>query len=149
MARIAAVAGQIWQDDCYYLDRQTGECRRKYVLILAVDTSGDAITAVFTSKPNGLTETPPCSLGPPRAGYFTGVPGGVFMKPTWVDFNSLETLDAADLALHVSSGRTRPLAQTLKASVFCGILRCVLQSDDITARQARLVGDVAEVLGCS
>lgn len=51
MARIVAVAGQIWRDDCYYFDRVTGECKRKFVLVLAVDsTSGDLVTAVFTSN---------------------------------------------------------------------------------------------------
>ena len=33
---------QIWQDDCYYFDSTTGECMRKYVLVLAIDqASGD------------------------------------------------------------------------------------------------------------
>ncbi|MDD5176659.1 MAG: hypothetical protein PHQ05_09585 [Sterolibacterium sp.] len=149
MIQIAVAPGQIWQDDCYYLDRLTGECKRKYVLVLAVDGSGDAVTAVFTSKPHGLTETPACSLGPPRAGYFVGVPGGVFNQPTWVDFSSLDTLDGFDLATHVSSGRTRLLSQTLPAEIFCGVLRCVLQSEDITARQARWIGDTAAKLNCS
>lgn len=148
MAKIHVAPGQIWQDDCYYLDRQTGECKRKYVLILATDQGGDAVTAVFTSKPHGLTETPACSLGPPRAGYFVGVPGGAFSQPTWVDFNSVEMFDMLDLHLHVSSGRTRLLDQTLDAPMFCAVLRCLLQSDDITGRQARLIGNVAAHLGC-
>jgi hypothetical protein len=37
-------------------------------------TSADVISAVFTSKPNGLREHPPCDHGPPRAGYFVGTP---------------------------------------------------------------------------
>lgn len=37
MPKVVAVAGQIWRDDCYYFDPNTGECKRKYVLILAVD----------------------------------------------------------------------------------------------------------------
>lgn len=147
MAAIAVAPGQIWQDDCYYLDRQTGGCKRKYVLILAAD-AGDALTAVFTSKPNGLTEKPACNLGPPRAGFFVGVPGGVFGQPTWVDFNSLEMLDAADLALHVATGRTHMLTQTLNTAMLCAVLRCLLQSDDITQRQARWLGDTAAVLNC-
>ena len=54
-----AVVGQIWQDDCYYLDDQTGQCMRKFVLILAINAqTGDSVTVVFTSKSNGLPETP-------------------------------------------------------------------------------------------
>lgn len=148
MTKIAVAPGQIWRDECYYLDRQTGECKRKYVLVLALDGSGDAITAVFTSKPNGLTETPSCSLGPPRAGYFVGTPGGVFSLPTWVDFSSIATLDAVDLATHVASGRTYKQTQTLPAALFCTVLRCALQSEDITGRQARWIGDTAAQLNC-
>lgn len=95
--------GQIWKDDCYYFDPNTGECKRKYVLVLAVDhASDDCVTMVFTSRPNGLTEQPPCSLGPPRAGYFVGTPGSMLNKPTWVDFNNVQTLDSADLKKHVA-----------------------------------------------
>ena len=42
MPKVAVSPGQIWQDDCYYLDTQTGECRRKFLLILATDGGGDA-----------------------------------------------------------------------------------------------------------
>lgn len=145
-----AVAGQIWRDNCYYLNRATGECERKYVLVLAVDAAaGDAVTAVFTSKPNGLTEKPPCSSGPPRAGYFVGLPGGVMQKPTWVDFSSLEMLDDSDLQRNLRSGRMSLLPQTLTPTLFCAVLRCALRSDDITRRQARLVADTAAALGCA
>jgi hypothetical protein len=147
MAKIAVEPGQIWQDDCYYLDRQTGECKRKYVVVLAAD-NGDAVTAVFTSKSNGLTEIPACSLGPPRAGFFVGALGGVFNLPTWVDFSSLDILDGFDLARHVSSGRTQLLTQTLSVQTLCSVLRFVLQSEDITGRQARWLGDTAAVLNC-
>jgi hypothetical protein len=139
---------QIWQDDCYYLDRVTGECQRKYRLVLAVDGSGDLLNAVFTSQPNGLTEAPACSLGPPRAGYFVGAFGGVFVKPTWVDFSSVDLLDNYDLDLHVRSGRTRRLNQDLDAGLFCAVLRCLVRSEDITRRQMRLVADTIAQLNC-
>lgn len=139
---------QIWQDDCYYLDRVTGECQRKYRLVLAVDGSGDLLTAVFTSKSHGLTEAPACSLGPPRAGYFVGAFGGVFVMPTWVDFSSVEMLDSYDLGLHVKSGRTRQLNQDLDAELFCAVLHCLRQSEDITVRQMRLVADTIAQLNC-
>lgn len=145
----AAEPGQIWRDDCYYLDRKTGECQRKYLLVLAVDPrSGDTVTTVFTSKPNGLVEQPACNLGPPRTGYFVGAPGGVLTLPSWVDFNSLQDLDADDLTKLTRSGRLCKVPQTLPTQLLCAVLRCVLQSDDLTGRQARLVGDVAAALRC-
>lgn len=69
MSKIAAATGQIWRDDCYYFDGVTGECKRKFVLVLAVDSSsGDLLTAVFTSKPHGLVQEPACSLALPVPG---------------------------------------------------------------------------------
>lgn len=114
-----AAPGQIWQDDCYYLDRETGTCQRKYVLVLATDAKRDnAVTAVFTKQANGLTMVPPCSSGPPRAGHFVGTPGGKMNLPTWVEFTSLDTLDEWDLGQHIRSGRKTLLAQTLPPAVF-------------------------------
>ena len=140
---------QIWQDDCYYFDSTTGECMRKYVLVLAVDqTSGDSVTAVFTSAPNGLRTDPPCNQGNPRSGYYIGTPGGALNKETWVDFNSLQTLDNADLATHLKQGRKSSLQQALSREVFCGVLRCLLGYDDLERRHARLIGDIAATLGC-
>jgi hypothetical protein len=149
-AAVAAQPGQIWRDDCYYLERKTGECQRKYLLVLAVDRrGGDLVTAVFTSKAHGLTEAPACHLGPPRAGCFVGAPGGVLAQATWVDFSSLQDLDAQDLQRQQGSGRSTLLAQRLPEPVFCAVLRCLLGFDDLTGRQARLVGDVAAALGCA
>lgn len=149
MAGTAAAPGQIWQDDCYYFDSTTGKCMRKYVLVLAVEPkSSDCVTAVFTSKPHGLKENPPCSLGPPRAGYFVGVPGGVLSQPTWVDFSSVTTLDSSDLAMHARSGRKKLPGFALPQPVFCAVLRCVLQSEDIALREARWIADTVAALHC-
>jgi hypothetical protein len=149
MAYLAA-PGQIWQDDCYYLDQQTGECKRKYMIVLAVDEStGDAVTVVFTSQPNGLPETPACHIGNPRSGYYLGVLGGTFFKETWLDFKGLETLDSDDLALHAKTGRKTLLKQSLPQTTFCATLRCIMQmQDDITKQQWRLLGNTIAKLGC-
>lgn len=149
MAGIQAIAGQIWRDDCYYFDSATGQCKRKYVLVLAVEPkSGDCVTAVLTSKPNGLTDNPPCHLGPPRAGYFVGTPGGRLTLPTWIDFSSVQILDCDDLVIHVKTGRKQLHLQTLSKVTFCAVLRCVLQCEDISLREARWVADSVALLGC-
>ncbi|MFM9912226.1 MAG: hypothetical protein ACKVN9_01675 [Methylophilaceae bacterium] len=148
MSHLAA-AGQIWRDDCYYLDAQ-GSCQRKYLLILALDIQyGDCVTVVFTSQPHGLPESPACYIGHPRSGYFLGVLGDTFNKPTWVDFNSLQTLDSDDLKLHLESGRKTLLSQTLTPSQFCAVLRCIMQiQDDISLREYRWLSDTAAALKC-
>lgn len=149
MAHLAA-PGQIWQDDCYYLDKATGECKRKFLLILAVDPkSGDCVTVVFTSQPNGLPEHPACYIGNPRSGFYLGVPGDAFYKETWLDFNCFETLDSIDLNLHVKSGRTKLIKQTLPAETFCAALRCVMQrQEDIAKREYSWLGDTVATLNC-
>lgn len=149
MAQIA-VPGQIWQDECYYLDDQSGQCMRKFVLILAVDEkSGDSVTVVFTSKSNGLPEVPACHIGNPRSGFYLGILGDPLNQQTWVDFNCLETLDSYDLELHSKSDRKILINQTLTQVQLCSVLRCIMQiQEDITKREYRLLGDSIAKLNC-
>lgn len=141
--------GQIWRDDCYYRDHM-GECQPHFVLILAVcQQHNDAVTVTFTSKPNGLTVTPPCSSGPPRAGYFVGMPGGKLHKESWADLQSIDILDHRDFCLHVGQKRKSLEDLQLPPDVFCAVLRCALKiQDDITKRQRRLLADLAANLRC-
>lgn len=144
------VIGQIWQDDCYYLSKFSNICQRKYVLVLAVDNkSDDCVSVVFTSQPNGLPDNPVCHIGNPRSGYYLGILGGTFIKETWVDFDSLETLDNKDLHIHIGAGRKTLLKDTLSKTHFCGILRCIMQrQNDITKQQWRLLGETIAQLNC-
>lgn len=150
MPATSVALGQIWQDNCYYLDQNTGECKRKYLLVFAVDAkTQDLVTVVFTSQPNGLSDHPVCYIGNPRSGFYLGILGGVFFKETWLDFNSLQTLDTGDFALHIKQNRKSLLPQTLPPSSFCAALRCIMQmQDDITKQQWRLLGDTVAQLNC-
>lgn len=150
MPAASVTPGQIWHDDCYYLDQHSGECKPKYLLVLAVDTkTQDLVTVVFTSQPNGLPDHPACYIGNPRSGFYLGIPGGVFFKETWLDFNSLQTLDADDFALHIKQNRKSLLPQTLLPDSFCAALRCIMQKqDDITKQQWRSLGDTVAQLNC-
>jgi hypothetical protein len=139
--------GQIWQDDCYYLNRETGECERKYLLVLATD-GNDGITAAFTSRSNGLPTEPACWQGNPRCGYYIGAPGGVLHKDSWVDFNSIALLEERDRVRYLQTQRIQLLPQTLASQVFCGVLRCVLGYQDLMRRHGRLIGDTAAALNC-
>lgn len=147
-AGIRPLPAQVWRDDCYYLDLETGECQPKYVLVLVVGDDGDLVTSVFTSKAHGLTEDPACCHGPPRSGYFVGAPGGVLTRPTWVEFSSVQDVDARDFRLWQAQGRVNLLPRLLPPELFCGVLRCLLGSDDVTGRQARAIGDLAATLAC-
>lgn len=118
---------------------------RKYVLILAVSPdAGDALTAVLTSKPNGLRESPPCQLGNPRAGYFLGIPGQPLFKPTWVDFNSLVVQDILDFQHRCRDQIVTAESLALPVQIFCGLLRCVAQSDDLSRRHHGWVLDTLD-----
>jgi hypothetical protein len=142
-------ANTLWCDARYYLDQVTGEFKRKYVLILAVSPSGDdALSAVLTSKANGLREEPACDPGPPRAGYYLDVPGAGLNKPTWVDFSSVSDEDAFDFKKMVANGRIAPEGLVLPAPVFCGVLRCLSKSEDINNRQHRWLAGTIAALGC-
>lgn len=140
----------LWCDSRYYLDEATGEYKRKYVLILATSPSGDdALSAVLTSKANGLREEPACDPGPPRAGYCIGVPGSGLIKPTWVDFSSVKDEDDFEFKRLVTNGRITPHTLVLTTDIFHGVLRCLSRSDDINSRQHRWLAGTMASLGCS
>jgi hypothetical protein len=143
-------ANTLWCDTRYYLDRDTGEYKSKYVLILAVGPDGDdALSAVLTSKANGLREEPACDPGPPRAGYYLGVPGAGLHMPTWVDFSSAEDQDSFAFKKLVADGRITPIELVLAADVFCGVLRCLSKSEDINNRQHKWLAATIATLGCA
>ncbi len=142
-------ANTLWCDSRYYLDEETGEYRRKFVLILATSPSGDdALSAVLTSRANGLREEPACDPGPPRAGYYIGVPGGGLVKPTWVDFSSVKDVDDFAFKKLVGNGRITPDALVLPNATFCGILRCLSRSEDLSKQQHKWLTATIASLGC-
>lgn len=69
MALPGVAPGQIWQDDCYYLDRETGACQRKYVLILALAPGGgDSVTACLHDEVARPGRTAGLLAGPTACG---------------------------------------------------------------------------------
>lgn len=118
----------------------------KYVLMLAVSPdASDALTAVMTSKPNGLRENPPCQLGNPRSGYFLGIPGRPLLKPTWVDFNSLVVQDILDFQRRYRDRVLNAEPLELPVQLFCGLLRCVARSEDLSRRHHGWVLDALDM----
>lgn len=147
--QIALKAGQIWCDQEYYLDQKTKQFQSKYVLTLAIADHGDIVHAVFTSKANGLTDKPACSTGIPRAGFYIGTIDKLFHKETWVDFSSIQILDYKDLQNHLNTKKKISIGETLNAKLFCEILRCAVQSEDITRRTKNYIYQAIAACGCS
>ena len=140
-------AGEIWCHEAYYL--RQGCPQRKYIIILGDRSNNhNPLITRLTSRPNGLPSEPRCHNGNPRSGFFVGPIGGVLPLPTWVVFQDIDHLDDSEYAL-VKSGTIHPTELTLGTSLFCRLLRCVQQNDDITNRQYLHIGDTLEQLQCS
>ena len=140
--------GQIWCDQTYYLNAETGKPQSKYVIALAITQERDVLHAVFTSQPNGLKAKPACSTGLPRAGHYVGYVNNLFTKETWVDFSSIRTLDNLDLGRHLSSGKKIALPAKLEDRLFCAILRCATQLEDITHREKNWIYQSISTCNC-
>lgn len=135
----------VYHDPCYYLNQITNEPMSKYFVVLSLaPCGGDAIICVFTSRPNGLTDSPECTMGPPRAGFYLGIPGGLLPKETWADFSSVEVIDIFDLKKRQITNINQPLDD----DTFCSLLRCIFQCEDIKHRDLRLIGDTIAQLNC-
>jgi hypothetical protein len=68
-------SGAVYRHDRFYLDRETGELRAKFLLFLAPMRGGDWVARLLTSRENMRPRVPPCFLGDPYPGYYLGVPG--------------------------------------------------------------------------
>ena len=90
------VPGRIYRHEQFYLDRDTGLLKPKYFLVLAVQSSGDCVARLLTSRAHGRPEQPPCFHGTPYPGYFLGIPGQGLGVRTWIDLRFLEDFDGLD-----------------------------------------------------
>jgi hypothetical protein len=146
---VPLLPGEIWCDNAFYPDSGTGQDRRKYIIVLSeMSPSQDAIVAVFTTKPNGMTDIPPCSLGHPREGYYVGIPGGILLKESWIPFDSLRCLEDWEISKMIRSGRFAFQTMVIPTLLLCRALRCLLQSENISNAQARQIANTAAGLSC-
>lgn len=81
-------------------------------------------------------------LGHPREGYYVGIPGAELTRESWIAFDSLDFLDESE------ARRKEMLALVIPNHLLCQILRCLLQSSDVTFLQAKHLGDTAAELAC-
>lgn len=123
--------GQIWHNKNYY-QTDDGQQMPKFEALLARGPGpGDLLTACFTSKPNGLPESPACFLGPPRAGYCVGLLGPPMTKMSWVDFNSVKYRDQYYTDKWFRAGVLTLTGLSLTPAVLRNVLECLSGSDDL------------------
>jgi len=132
------VPGRVYRHEQFYLDRETGLLKPKYLLVLAVDSSGDCVARLLTSRAYGRREDPPCFHGAPYPGYFLGVPGHSLALRTWIDLRPLEDFDGLEFQRLMARGLICAVLD-LPATVFIDVLDCAARADDTTRNQERAI----------
>lgn len=132
------VPGRIFRHERFYLDRDTGLLRPKYFLVLAIESSGDCIVRLLTSRAHARPEEPPCFHGTPYPGYFLGIPGQGLEVRTWLDLRFLADFDGLDFR-HVMARGVISMVLDLAMTTFVDVLDCVARADDTTRNQERAI----------
>ena len=132
------VPGRIFRHERFYLDHETGLLKPKYLLVLAIDASGDCTARLLTSRAHARPERPRCFHGTPYPGYFLGIPGQGLDLPTWVDLRFLEDFDGLDFQRLMVS-RVISEAFDLAAETFVDLLDCAARADDTTRHQEQAI----------
>jgi hypothetical protein len=132
------VPGRIFRHEQFYLDRDTGLLRPKYFLVLAVQSSGDCVARLLTSRAHGRPEDPPCFHGTPYPGFFLGIPGQGLGARTWVDLRPLEDFDGLDFQHLIARGLISEIFD-LPTTTFLDVLDCAARADDTTRNQERAI----------
>lgn len=130
--------GRVFRHEQFYLDRETGLLKPKYFLVLAVDSSGDCVARLLTSRAHGRREDPPCFHGAPYPGYFLGARGQGLPLRTWVDLRPLEDFDGLEFQRLVGRGLISAVLD-LPATIFIDVLDCAARADDTTRNQERAI----------
>ena len=132
--------GHVYRHSAFYLDRNTGELKPKFLVVLAYTPSGDIVARLLTSRPHGRPEQPPCYHGNPYSGYYLGVLGGHLTAKSWVNLSHLPDLDDADATALLRKGILTE-SIVLPAKVLRNLMECVAGADDTTKLQERAIRD--------
>lgn len=133
--------GEIWTHRRYMLS--DGDFSPKHLIIIGEhDDQFDLLCARLSSRPNGLPINPPCHNGNPRSGFYLGIPGGCLQKETWVIFDDVSYLGDCEWK-YLEKANT-----SIDQSLFCALLRCLQQSEDIQNRQHRQISDMIQSIDC-
>ncbi len=137
--------GEIYLHRQFYADSQSGELLDKYFVVLAETPGGDLVIRLLTSRQNNRHEQPPCFHGDPYPGYFLGIPGGVLVRPTWVDLRPMDDADRLDAKRNLERGRIE-LIRNLDARQLRPLLDCAANAVDTTRIQERAMRDLMATL---
>lgn len=123
--------GEICRHDRFYVDADTGELKRKYFVVLAID-GRDLVTGLLTSK--ARPESPACYHGDPYPGFFMGVLGQGLNLKSWLDLRALVDLDIKEARRAIEDGYVGMIG-TVPASLFVDAMACAAAAADTTRRQ--------------
>lgn len=137
-------AGQIYVDQQFYRDAN-GELLPKYFVVLAIDSSGDVIARLLTSRKSGRPEDPPCYHGAPYPAFYFGVLSASLPKPSWLDLRALEEFDIKRVTQRMKSGVIQYI-HTLQGKHLQDALACAAAADDTTLRQEKAIRDQLAIL---
>jgi hypothetical protein len=137
--------GCIYHHRCFYVDRETGEFRGKYMLVLAETPGGDWVARLLTSRQHGRPEKPPCYHGDPYPGFFLGVLGAPLFRPSWLDLRYLPDADPRDAARDEDRGLLSEVSE-FAPLLFRAALECAANANDTTRLQERAMRDQMERL---
>jgi hypothetical protein len=138
-------AGCIYYHRRFYVERETGEFRGKYLLVLAETRGGDWVARLLTSRQHGRPEKPPCYHGDPYPGFFLGVLGARLSRPSWLDLRYLDDLDPRDAARDEDRGLLSEVTG-FSPRLFRAALDCAANANDTTRLQQRAMRDQMDLL---
>lgn len=133
--------GEIHHHRHFYLDRETGEFRGKFLLILAEMPGGDLVVRLLTSRPRGRPTAPPCYHGDPYPSFYLGVLGGPLQRESWLDLRLLNDFDGDQVAKEAARGDLS-FVMALDPTVFRDALDCAAAASDTTRMQERAMRDL-------
>lgn len=135
--------GDVYVHDRFYVDRLTGELKRKYLLVLAIlPQGGDVVFRLLTSQGAARRREPRCDHGRPYPGFHLGVPGGPLALETWLDLRPVpEPYERSRWERDLADGALRARLAIQDDDLRLA-LECAASSDDISQREERAVRDV-------
>lgn len=147
-ATAALVPGTVLLHPRFYADTATGECKPKYLVVLAPMRGGDWVVRLLTSQhPDVRPEQPPCHHGDPYPGFYLGVldPSNGLGKKSWLDLRGLDDADASETSRLLTTG-VLTCVMTLPHDLLKPALTCAAGADDTTRAQEQALRDLLATL---
>lgn len=129
--------GEIYRHDRFYVDADTGELKRKYFVVLAID-GRDLVAGLLTSK--ARLESSPCYHCDPYPGFFMGVLGQGLNLKSWLDLHALVDLDIVETRRAIKDGYVG-LIGSVPAALFADAMACAAAAADTTRRPENAIRD--------